>query len=198
MQYADGRTDNGTVAASDTVTDLAVVRVDRKNLPAATFNTDTPQVGSLDRRARQPARPHRLGHVGDRLRAQPQHPRRPGPAGARRSHPDRRADLAGQLRGCRRQCRRPGHRRQRWPTYRQNRAPSRSASPPRRRRSSTSSTSCCASGKAEHAFLGIQPATLTPEIASPLGLSVQQGVLVYAVYPRARRRRRPASGPGTS
>ena len=47
VQYADGRTDNGTVAATDTVTDLAVVRVDRKNLPAASFNTDTPQVGSL-------------------------------------------------------------------------------------------------------------------------------------------------------
>jgi len=39
------------------------------------------------------------------------------------------------------------------------------------------------SGKAQHAYLGIQPATLTPQIASSLGLSVQQGVLVYSVYP---------------
>jgi serine protease DegQ len=36
-------------------------------------------------------------------------------------------------------------------------------------------------GKVEHAFLGIEPRPLTPQIASQLGLSTAQGVLVYDV-----------------
>lgn len=45
--YADGRRGPGTVVAADAGTDLAVVRSERKDLPAATFQTDLPQVGAL-------------------------------------------------------------------------------------------------------------------------------------------------------
>jgi S1-C subfamily serine protease len=38
-------------------------------------------------------------------------------------------------------------------------------------------------GKAEHAFLGVQPATLTPEIAQQLGVSATSGVIVVQVVP---------------
>jgi S1-C subfamily serine protease len=40
-----------------------------------------------------------------------------------------------------------------------------------------------ADGKAEHAFLGVQPSQVTPEIAQEFGLSVSSGVLVDAVVP---------------
>lgn len=40
-------------------------------------------------------------------------------------------------------------------------------------------------GTVEHAFLGIEPRPLTPEIASQLGLSVQQGVFVFSLTPGA-------------
>jgi serine protease DegQ len=38
-------------------------------------------------------------------------------------------------------------------------------------------------GRARHAFLGIQPAPITPEIAAELGLDRSTGVLVYTVEP---------------
>ena len=43
--YPDGTRDEGTVAAADPRSDLAVVRVDRADLPAATFREDLPRVG---------------------------------------------------------------------------------------------------------------------------------------------------------
>jgi serine protease DegQ len=45
--YADGRRDQGDVKATDPRSDLAVVRVDRTGLPAATFRDDEPRVGEL-------------------------------------------------------------------------------------------------------------------------------------------------------
>ena len=39
------------------------------------------------------------------------------------------------------------------------------------------------SGHVEHAFLGIQPAKLTPQLAQRLGIRTSSGVLVYAVTP---------------
>ena len=182
VQYADGRIDNGTVAATDTVTDLAVVRVDRKNLPAASFNTDTPQVGSLTVVLGSPlglTDSVTSGIVSGLNRnipasqdqqalvdlIQTDAPISPGNSGGAVVNAD------GQVIGV-----------------------TLAYLPP--------STGAVAlgfaipsatvvdvvdqllrNGKAQHAFLGIQPATLTPEIASQLGLSVQQGVLVYAVTP---------------
>jgi S1-C subfamily serine protease len=47
VAFADGRRVDGTVRAADAVTDLAVVQAARKNLPAATFQPRLPRVGDL-------------------------------------------------------------------------------------------------------------------------------------------------------
>ncbi|MGZ4664714.1 MAG: S1C family serine protease [Frankiaceae bacterium] len=180
VQYADGRTDNGTVAATDTVTDLAVVRVDRGNLPAASFNTDTPQVGSLTVVLGSPlgltdsvtsgivSGLNRNIPAGQDQQAlvdliQTDAPISPGNSGGAV------VNAAGQVIGVTLAYIPP------------------SAGAVALGFAIPSATvvdvvgQLLRGGKAQHAFLGIQPATLTPEIASQLGLSVQQGVLVYAV-----------------
>ncbi len=45
VAFADGQRIDGTVLATDPVSDLAVVEVDRDGLPAAEFRTDLPRVG---------------------------------------------------------------------------------------------------------------------------------------------------------
>lgn len=45
--YADGQRDTAVVEATDPRSDLAVIRVDRADLPAATFRQDLPRVGEL-------------------------------------------------------------------------------------------------------------------------------------------------------
>jgi S1-C subfamily serine protease len=40
-------------------------------------------------------------------------------------------------------------------------------------------------GRVEHAFLGVQPATLTPDIAQQLGMPVSAGVIVEQVAPNS-------------
>jgi serine protease DegQ len=47
VAFADGRRVSGTVRAGDPITDLAVVQADRKDLPAATFQRNLPRVGDL-------------------------------------------------------------------------------------------------------------------------------------------------------
>jgi S1-C subfamily serine protease len=47
VQFADGSQVGASVVAVDDVTDVAVIKADRKNLPAATFATADPEVGSL-------------------------------------------------------------------------------------------------------------------------------------------------------
>jgi serine protease DegQ len=47
VAFGDGTRVSGRVAATDPDTDLAVIRVDRKGLPAAQFEKRLPQVGSL-------------------------------------------------------------------------------------------------------------------------------------------------------
>ena len=47
VAFADGRRVSGTVRAADAVTDIAVVQADRKNLPPATFQKELPRVGDL-------------------------------------------------------------------------------------------------------------------------------------------------------
>jgi serine protease DegQ len=47
VAFADGQRVNGTVRATDPVTDVAVVQSDRRGLPAARFQSALPAVGSL-------------------------------------------------------------------------------------------------------------------------------------------------------
>ncbi len=47
VAFADGQQVNATVRAADTVSDVAVLQADRKALPAATFETALPPVGAL-------------------------------------------------------------------------------------------------------------------------------------------------------
>ena len=47
VAFADGRRVAGTVRASDAITDLAVVQADRKDVPPATFQRNLPVVGEL-------------------------------------------------------------------------------------------------------------------------------------------------------
>jgi S1-C subfamily serine protease len=47
IAFADGRREPGTVIATDPDTDLALVRVDRSGLPAASFQKALPPVGAL-------------------------------------------------------------------------------------------------------------------------------------------------------
>jgi serine protease Do len=47
VAFADGTTERGHVVGTDPTTDIAVVKVDRDNLPAASFATGDPVVGQL-------------------------------------------------------------------------------------------------------------------------------------------------------
>lgn len=47
VAFADGTTERGEVVGSDPRTEIGVVKVDRNNLPAASFDTTTPTVGQL-------------------------------------------------------------------------------------------------------------------------------------------------------
>lgn len=47
VAFADGQRVNATVIATDPRTDLAVMQADRQNLPPATFSTSLPEVGAL-------------------------------------------------------------------------------------------------------------------------------------------------------
>jgi S1-C subfamily serine protease len=47
LGFADGRRYPGTVQAVDVITDLALVRTDRRDLPVARFRTELPVVGEL-------------------------------------------------------------------------------------------------------------------------------------------------------
>jgi len=47
VAFADGQQVNATVRAADTVSDVAVLQADRKGLPAAAFETTLPPVGAL-------------------------------------------------------------------------------------------------------------------------------------------------------
>jgi serine protease DegQ len=47
VAFADGQRVSGTVEAADAVSDLALVRADRTDLPAATFQSRLPRIGEL-------------------------------------------------------------------------------------------------------------------------------------------------------
>jgi S1-C subfamily serine protease len=47
VEFADGTSSRGEVLATDTVTDLAVVRTERKNLPVPEYRTELPRPGEI-------------------------------------------------------------------------------------------------------------------------------------------------------
>ncbi len=47
VSFADGTTERGEVVGTDPTTEIAVIRVDRDNLPAATFDEGDPLVGQM-------------------------------------------------------------------------------------------------------------------------------------------------------
>ena len=89
VNLKDGRSFDATVYGVDTLTDLAIVKVDETGLPTAPIgDSSTDPGGPAGDRHRQPAgRVHGLGHERDHLRPRAQHPGR-GRAPLQ-PHPDR-------------------------------------------------------------------------------------------------------------
>jgi serine protease DegQ len=71
IAFADGRREPGQVIAADTDTDLALDRVDRSGLPAATFQPTLPRVGALAVVLGSALGFEKSVTVGNRVRASP-------------------------------------------------------------------------------------------------------------------------------
>ncbi len=181
IAFADGRRVAGTVKAGDEVTDLAVVQADRKDLPAATFQPRLPQVGELAVAIGSPLGFENTATAGI---ISGLHRQIPGSAQQSQSLVDLiQTDAAispgnsggalvnatGQVVGI-----------------------SEAYIPPSQGAVSIGFATPAAtvvntveqllrSGRAQHAFVGIQPGELTPEIAQQLGVSQSQGVVVLDV-----------------
>jgi serine protease DegQ len=181
ISFADGRRVTGTVLATDVATDLAVVRADRSGLPAARFREQLPQVGEQAIAIGSPLGLQQTVTAGivsglhrvipaDGERGQPlvdllqtDAPISPGNSGGAL------VDGSGQVMGI-----------------------NDAYLPP-----ATGAVSIgfaipsatvldvvdqlLSTGRARHAFFGIQPGTLTAEIAERLGVSRTDGVLVLDV-----------------
>ena len=181
VAFADGRRVSGTVRAADQVTDLAVVQANRKSLPAATFQRELPRVGDLAIAMGSPlgfentvtagiiSGLHReIPGSGQQTQSlvdliQTDAPISPGNSGGAV------VNAAGQVIGI-----------------------SEAFIPPSQGAVSIGFAIPAAtvvdivnqllqSGRARHAFLGIQPGDLTPEIAQQLGVSATSGVVVLDV-----------------
>jgi serine protease DegQ len=181
VAFADGRRVNGTVKASDEVTDLAVVQADRQDLPPATFQPKLPAVGDLAVAIGSP-----LGFENTVTSGiiSGLHRQIPGSAQQSQSLVDliqtdaaispgnsggALVNGAGQVVGI-----------------------SEAYIPPSQGAVSIGFATPAATvvnvvqqllrqGRAQHAFMGIQPGELTPEIAQQLGVSQTQGVVVLDV-----------------
>jgi serine protease DegQ len=178
VAFADGRRVSGTVKASDEVTDLAVVQAERSGLPPATFQQQVPQVGELAVAIGSPLgfeNTVTAGIVSGLHREIPGSGQQtqslvdliqtdaaisPGNSGGAL------VNGAGQVIGI-----------------------SEAYIPPQQGAVSIGFATPAATvvnvvgqllrnGRAEHAFLGIQPAELTPEIAQQLGVRRSGGVVV--------------------
>ncbi len=181
VAFADGRRERGEVIASDPDTDLALVRVGRRNLPAATFRTTLPPVGSLAVVLGSPLgfeKSVTAGIISGLHRSIPGSAREsaalidliqtdapisPGNSGGAV------VDGQGRVLGI-----------------------SEAYIPPEQGAVAIGFAIPAAtavsvadqllnSGRVEHAFVGIQPAELTPELARELGIKQSTGVLVYGV-----------------
>jgi serine protease DegQ len=181
IAFADGRRVNGTVKASDEVTDLAVVQADRQDLPPATFQPRLPVVGDLAVAIGSP-----LGFENTVTSGiiSGLHRQIPGSAQQSQSLVDliqtdaaispgnsggALVNGAGQVVGI-----------------------NEAYIPPSQGAVSIGFATPAATvvnvvqqllrqGRAQHAFIGIQPGELTPEIAQQLGVSQTQGVVVMDV-----------------
>lgn len=184
VAFADGKQSSATVIASDMVTDIAVIKVDRSPLPAATFASALPPVGDLAVVIGSPlgldntvtagiiSALHRNVPGSSMAGQQPlvdlvqtDAPISPGNSGGAV------VDGAGQVVGM-----------------------SEAYLPP-----STGAVALgfatpaptvvdiadqlLSSGRAQHAYLGLVPTQLTPQIASQLGVSRTDGVVVQDVQP---------------
>ena len=181
VAFADGRRVDGTVKASDEVTDLAVVQADRQDLPPATFQPRLPVVGDLAVAIGSP-----LGFENTVTSGiiSGLHRQIPGSAQQSQSLVDliqtdaaispgnsggALVNGAGQVVGI-----------------------NEAYIPPSQGAVSIGFATPAATvvnvvqqllrqGRAQHAFMGIQPGELTPEIAQQLGVSQTEGVAVLDV-----------------
>jgi serine protease DegQ len=181
VAFADGRRVGGTVGATDAVTDLAVVRAKRSGLPAANFQRKLPAVGDLAIAMGSPLGFENTVTAGI---ISGLHRQIPGSAQETQSLVDlMQTDAAispgnsggalvnasGQVTGI-----------------------SEAFIPPSQGAVSIGFAipagtvvdvvgQLLKTGHASHAFLGIQPGDLTPEIASELGVSATGGVVVLSL-----------------
>jgi S1-C subfamily serine protease len=178
VAFADGRRATGRVVATDSVTDLAVVRADRDNLPGATFRAELPRVGELAVALGSP-----LGFAGSATAGIVSGLSREVPGSAQQGHAlvdliqtdaaispgnsgGALVDAQGRVIGI-----------------------NEAYIPPQAGAVSIGFAIPAAtvvhvvqqllkSGTAQHAFVGIRPATLTPQIADRLGIEADGGVVV--------------------
>ncbi|GAB3266517.1 S1C family serine protease [Arthrobacter pigmenti] len=181
--FADGQRVPGEVIATDRVTDLALVQVDRTGLPAAEFQTDLPEVGELAVVIGSPLGFENSASAGI---ISGLHREIPGSATNSQSLVDLiQTDAAispgnsggavvngqGEVVGI-----------------------SEAYIPPQTGAVSLGFAIPAATavevaeeliedGSADHAYLGLVPRTLTPQIASQLGLEQENGVVVLSVQP---------------
>lgn len=181
VAFADGQRVTGTVVATDAVTDLALVQADRTGLPSAEFQTELPEVGELAIVIGSPLGFENTATAGI---ISGLHREIPGSATNSQSLVDLvQTDAAispgnsggalvngqGQVVGI-----------------------SEAYIPPQSGAVSLGFAipagtavevveELLEDGSAEHAFLGLAPRTVTPQIAQQLGVSVEQGVAVLAV-----------------
>jgi S1-C subfamily serine protease len=183
IAFADGRRVPGHVIAADPDTDLALVRVDRNGLPAATFQTKLPPVGARAIVLGSPLgfqKSVTAGIVSGLHRSIPGSAREsaalidlmqtdapisPGNSGG--------AVADGQARVI---------------------GISEAYIPPEQgavaigfaipaATAVSVADQLLKTGHVQHAFIGIQPAPLTPQLAQELGIRQTSGILVYAVTP---------------
>ena len=182
IAFADGRREPGRVIATDADIDLALVRVDRKGLSAASFQTALPPVGALAIVLGSPLGFEKTVTAGI---VSGLHRSIPGSASQsaalidlmQTDAPISPGNSGGAVGGGR-----PG----------QGDRDSEAYIPPDQgavaigfaipaATAVTVANQLLKTGQVEHAFVGIQPAQLTPELARELGLKETSGVLVYAV-----------------
>jgi serine protease DegQ len=183
VAFADGQQVSATVRAADSISDVAVLQADRKNLPAASFETTLPPVGALDVVLGSPLgfeNTVTAGIISGLHRDLPgsaatgaplvnlmqtDAPISPGNSGG--------AVIDGQGRVV---------------------GLSEAYIPPSAGAVALGfatpaatvvgiADQLLATGTAQHAYVGIQPATLTPQIAQQLGLKQSTGVVVLQVQP---------------
>ena len=183
VAFFDGRRVPGTVRATDPSTDLAVVQVDRKDLKPATFQRALPQVGELAVAVGSPLGFENTVTAGI---ISGLHREIPGSAqqGIRSLVDLIQTDAAispGNSGGALRQRRAARWSASVWPTSRPSRARYRIGFAIPAATAVDVVGDLLRTGRATHAYLGIEPAPVTREVAAQLGLDQAAGVLVMEV-----------------